>query len=276
MKACFFAFLLFFGSTMISRAAAASEFDSVFQSLLDKKQVSYRLLEDGRYELQTDSGVRTVSTDNIKKNFARDKDAEAVARFLETVLTIEQSMPGWDKAKAHLFPLLVSAELELGKGAVARTVSDKTLMVLVYHVEGSGEIRFVQAGDLDEWRISAAVAWETALEQLNERALKTDVTMLAADGVNLASIYAEEPYKASLLLAPGLKQRLPASMGWPVIAVAPARDFVYLLPKSEFEKAPGLGAVVVKEFKESGYPISTEVWELSDAGMTAIGEYPVE
>jgi hypothetical protein len=33
---------------------------------------------------------------------------------------------------------------------------------------------------------------------------------------------------------------------------------------------------VVREFRESGYPVSTEVWVLSNDGARAVGAYPVD
>jgi hypothetical protein len=35
-----------------------------------------------------------------------------------------------------------------------------------------------------------------------------------------------------------------------------------------------MGSVVVNEYRNSGYPITTEVLRVSDAGIEAIGRYP--
>lgn len=266
------------GLVSMSVAANASDFDRIFLSALTEKRLKFRALDEDRYEVDMPQGARSVYVGNVKRNFERDKDAAAIGRFVDRILAIQpqESLPNWAEAKRHLFPLLESSEVEVGKETITRSKSDRTKIMLAFHVEGSGEIRFVQSFDLERWGVSSAVAWQTAFDQLNERAMKTEVTLLDAGGVSLALISAEEPYKASLLLASNLRKRVPPSLGWPLVAVAPARDFVYLLSKAELQNAPGLGTVVVREFKQSGYPISTEVWELSDSGIEAIGEYPVK
>lgn len=167
-----------------------------------------------------------------------------------------------------------AANVEIDEKTVARSITSETRVVLAFHVEGSGQIRFVRSSDLKDWKVTAEDAWEVAFAELERRASRTEVEILPAGELVVASIFASEPYKASLLLARNLKERLPSSLGWPVIAVAPARDFVYLVRKTDFEKAGGLGAIVLREFNNSGYPISTEVWEISDTGMDAVGYYP--
>ena len=62
-------------------------------------------------------------------------------------------------------------------------------------------------------------------------------------------------------------------MGWPVLAVAPARDFVYVLSTDHTKFLPRLGAVVMREYQESGYPITAEVLSIDDNGITAIGSF---
>jgi hypothetical protein len=270
--------LMLIGSVVMGGVESPSEFDKVFLSALRERDLTFRALSEERYEVETPSGVRDVYIGNIKRNFERDRDPGAVTRFLENILAVrsKESMGDWTEAKRHLFPLLESAEVVRGTGTVVQFKTESTRIALVFHVEGSGDLRFVRSSDLEHWGTSVETAWEAAFEQLNMRASRTEVTILDAGGLNLASISAEEPYKASLLLAPKLKSRIPPSLGWPLVAVAPARDFVYLLPKVDLKKATGLGAVVVREFKNSGYPISTEVWELSDSGLESIGEYPVK
>ena len=63
---------------------------------------------------------------------------------------------------------------------------------------------------------------------------------------------------------------------WPaaVLGVMPARDFLYLWNATEKGFVNRLGGVVVREFEASPYPISRDVFEVSDGGLRAIGEFP--
>jgi hypothetical protein len=65
-------------------------------------------------------------------------------------------------------------------------------------------------------------------------------------------------------------------IGWPVYVVIPSRDFVYLFSVQDGELIPRIGSVVVEEYKESGYPLTTDVLEISDTGIEPIGTFPVD
>ena len=58
------------------------------------------------------------------------------------------------------------------------------------------------------------------------------------------------------------------------MAVVPDRDFLYLWAARHTEFAGRVGGVVVREFAKASYPISTEIYEISDAGIRAIGTFP--
>jgi hypothetical protein len=80
--------------------------------------------------------------------------------------------------------------------------------------------------------------------------------------------------KASLIFAPAFRRFVEADVGWPVLVVIPCRDFIYLLAEQDQALLGRMGGVVQKEFRESGYPITTEVLRLSDQGIEAIGKFP--
>jgi hypothetical protein len=90
-----------------------------------------------------------------------------------------------------------------------------------------------------------------------------------------ASSYLESDFlpKASLLLAPGLAESVREHLGWPVRAIAPARDFLMLWPAENADVVPRIARTALTEFSEGSYPLSTEVLEVGDAGVRAIGEF---
>src|SRR5262249_16042687 len=56
-------------------------------------------------------------------------------------------------------------------------------------------------------------------------------------------------------------------------AVMPCRDFVYVLNQRDEPLLGRMGHVVLHEYEKSGYPISTEVFEIADQGLRAIGDF---
>jgi hypothetical protein len=56
--------------------------------------------------------------------------------------------------------------------------------------------------------------------------------------------------------------------------VVPCRDFEYVNSVKDGGFLGRLGGVVVKQYRESGYPITKDVLEVSNAGIVAIGKFP--
>jgi hypothetical protein len=100
----------------------------------------------------------------------------------------------------------------------------------------------------------------------------TEVSFTEIKGDKLGMLKVEEPYKAALILTKTLKDKVSNELGWPIFAVAPTRDFVYLFSKHS-SLVNKVGQVVIREFNNSGYPISTDVWELNDNEQKVIGTY---
>ena len=83
--------------------------------------------------------------------------------------------------------------------------------------------------------------------------------------------------KGALLFAPTMKEKIKSDFGFPFYAVIPVRDFCYIFSEKDFEFFSGrIGQVVVDEYKQSGYPITTEILKFTDKGVEAVGKYPVE
>ena len=156
-----------------------------------------------------------------------------------------------------------------------KKISDESAILLSYYNKDSNQIRWLHESDLKERNISSDIAWEQAVSNLDKIMENTEITYTEIEGEKLGMIQADEPYKASLILSNTIKGKVVGDIGWPIYAVAPARDFVYLFSKGG-DLINKVGNVVVREYKNSGYPISTEVWELSDKKQEPIGAFPSE
>ena len=96
------------------------------------------------------------------------------------------------------------------------------------------------------------------------------VTYPAPGGAALLSFAAALPSKASLLLAPSLRAAVEGTTGWPVLAVVPDRDFLYLWAAGYRDLIGRLAGVVIREHARAPYPLSPEVFEIGDS-IRAIG-----
>lgn len=251
------------------------EIEGLFENELTKRNVSFTKMEEGVYEVETSESKITISIHNMRLNYLRDKDSEIINRFVDNILQIIPDLPSWDILKSFIYPSLEPSDYEGLNELVHKKLTDKTVIILTYYNSENNQIRFLDETDLKELSIDVNQVWEQAFLNLDKIMDETKVDFTDIDGQMLGMLEAHEPYKASLILSTKLKDKVSKQIGWPIYAVSPARDFVYL-----FSKEGGLmnkvGNVVVREYQNSGYPISTEVWELSDSKQIAIGAYPSE
>lgn len=253
-----------------------ADFDDRFVAAMDERQWPYERIGDGIYRVRINGQTLTINSRNVRAEAIRDDDAGAIDRFLDRAAAPLRALPPWAEASVNLFPMIDSTAVELGPENVSRELSDHARTVLVHYAPKQGMLFFVRDSDLAAWRVSADDAWAAADQSFRAVVAGTRVELIKRGDLVLGMLHAPEPYKASMILSPALKSQLPEELGWPVLAVAPARDFVYLFRKDDEEALARLGTVVVREFRGSGYPVSPEVWELSDDGARAIGAYPVE
>jgi hypothetical protein len=74
-----------------------------------------------------------------------------------------------------------------------------------------------------------------------------------------------------------MKEKLNKDFGFPFYAVIPVRDFCYIFSEKDFEFFSNrIGEVVVEEYKNSGYPITTEILKFTENGIKSVGKYPVK
>lgn len=252
------------------------DFDKLFVEGLNTRGVAFVASGDGTYKVHVKGRELTLNTQNIRAEVLRDKQPEEIGRFLDHALAAVPELPAWSQASQHLFPMIESIAVDLGPDTVSTDLSDRAKVVLALYRPGASSVRLVAQSDLLAWGVSPEEAWSAAHTAFKAVVADTKVEVLRAGNLALGAVHAFEPYKASVILSPSLRSRIPEELGWPILAVAPARDFVYLLRRDDRDALARVGAVVVREFRESGYPVSTEIWELSDDGVEAIGEFPVE
>ena len=116
-------------------------------------------------------------------------------------------------------------------------------------------------------------AWQAAYANMATLLRNTPVQVEIIDDMKLGMFDSESVFKASLIFSPNLKEVLAPKLGWPVYAVIPCRDFVYFFHSKDL--IPRVGKTVVEEYKSSGYPITPDVFVISDSGIEAMGTFPV-
>jgi hypothetical protein len=246
----------------------------LFEQELKRRGVEFSVdPESGRHSLSINGMHILVSLENLNRSLAQGDDVECVARFVETVVETGSNTIA-DLSSQQLYWAMEPNDYE--EPADFRvSLSRRVDRVLVHKSPDDRAISWVSHDMLERLGLSEAEAQGTAFDNLALSLREATVAWSDVDGVRLAYLNTPLPFKASLLLAPNLREVVEEAIGWPVLAVAPDRGFLYFWAAEHAEFAGRVGAVAVREYRQAAYPLSTEVFEISDGGCRAIGEFPI-
>jgi uncharacterized protein YtpQ (UPF0354 family) len=246
---------------------------NAFEHELGKRNVRFGLEQGtGRYRLQNDGTELLVSIENLERDVANDGDLSRVTRFVDTVLTTKVT----DEAQLDPKRLFWCFEPNdyVDKADYRKTVSDRVDRVLVLLSGDNTQITWVTPAMLAKANLAEDIAGTIAFENLSREMLNTKIEFSEIDGVRLGYLNTTLPFKASLLMAPNLKTCVENQVGWPLMAVAPDRDFLYLWAAKHEQFVNRVGSTTVEQHAKASYPLSTEVYSVSDSGLRAVGEFP--
>jgi hypothetical protein len=246
---------------------------ALFEQELTRRGIAFR--PDGgpdRYVIDHAGTELFVSLHNVSRDYARDHDAGCITRFVESVLSPRVEKHSWGDARTSVLlcfePSDYAEPLELRK-----PISNRVDRVPVHFDPTHGLISWITPDMLERWQISLDELELEAAKNLAAALKNATVQHKDIDGVLLGHLETTLPFKTALLLAPNLKEVVAPLLGWPLYAVMPDRDFLFLWDSQRTDFIGRVGRVVIDEFAQAPYPISTEVFEVSDSGIKAIGAF---
>lgn len=224
-----------------------------------------------RLVIHRQDGDSTLCLDNLRKEVAQNEDPTRIQRFFDS---IEASWLS-DKVplnQANLFWTLEPNDYH-EKPYVFEPVSSQVDQVLINFNRSAGLLNFVTPEMLESSRLTQAQAMDAAWDNLDIVLKDSKMECIDVEGTKLGMVSTQIPFKTALLLAPSLKAFVQSDLGWPILAVAPTRDFLYIWSAEDREFMSKVGSVVLNECAKGAYPVSTEVFEIDDEGIGAIGAF---
>lgn len=258
-----------------SKSVVEMTFDAnaIFEKELLRRGVSFVRKSEHEYTIDLEGWEVTANLINARRNAERDQNADAIKRFVDHVLATRPSTrPQWSEASTLLFFSAESADQDFGD-AITSVVTSEIRRVLTLTDKDETKITWVSSRMCDDWGVTTKQATSAAAANQNRLLDGIQLEIGDVDGHALGMVPIESPYKASVIFAGNFKKLVEPMLGWPVLVVVPCRDFIYVMADNSpiLQK---LGSVVVNEFRNSGYPITTEVLRITDEGIEAIGKYP--
>jgi hypothetical protein len=246
---------------------------ALFEDELQRRGYTFTIdAESGRHVVGVGAWRMLVSLDNLQRDVAGDGDAGNVSKFVDAVVASSGASEAALSADQLYWCLEPSDYQERADFRVA--MSDRVDRVLV-HLSSDGRlVTWVTPAMLSLLGLSESDAGTRAFTNLGRALSKATVESKDVDSVQLGFIGTSLPFKAAFILAPNLREVAGAVLGWPLMAVVPDRDFLYLWAARHADFVQRVGGVVVREYSQASHPISTEVYEITDQKIRAIGEFP--
>lgn len=253
----------------------SAEVATLFLDELARRNIEVTLDDEGNYCLDAHGLSLKISLENLSRDFERDRDPDRIVTFVDTI-TNSLVLPGWEEAEGRVRWQLEPSDHHFGD-TLREEVSEKVALVLVYVDPTETQIRWLTAADAAEWNKTRGELMAAAQRNMDRLLRQAKLETTDIDEHQLGMVSTDlVAFKAALLFCPSLKQMVEPMLGWPLFAVMPCRDFVYVLNQSDEPLLGRMGHVVVREYEQSGYPISTEVFEITDEAVRAIGDYQPE
>lgn len=250
--------------------------NSIFEAKMKEHGIAFEIDENGLYVIRVEGTTFTVNLENVAKDYQRDQDPDAIRRFADRLLAdYNESTPDWRAVQPFIrFQLEPDDYADGFNGTLNSRVDDDLVKVFVYTPEDGSRITWISDDTVARWGVSTSQVIATAERNMRKIAAESQIELKEIDGIKVGMISTEEfPFKASILLADNFKELVEPHLGFPVYAVAPCRDFVFLIPHNNKDFLGRLGGVVKKEYHESGHSVTMDVLEITEAGVTAIGSF---
>ncbi|MBN1800526.1 MAG: hypothetical protein JW891_03420 [Candidatus Lokiarchaeota archaeon] len=247
----------------------------LFEELLLEKNIEIISQTEKTYIINNGSSKLNVTIENLEKEYDRVKSPEIVRLFVDQILNIQEVPSEWQKASKRIFLSLEPSNYDF-ENIIYEKITEFTNMVAVYVDENDFGMTWITTNMLQEWNVDIKELRQVAKENMRELFNSVPLKILNFNQTPIVCFETNSLLKASLILSPQLKSKIKSLIGWPILALVPCRDFVYILSEKNLDLVNRLGGIVLKEFSCSGYPLTTEVLKISDNGITAIGKFRFE
>jgi len=231
--------------------------------------------DEGQIHIDFDDNTLKISLNNVRKSYEQDGTLDHLENLVQSIrdYMMEEQIPAWPESEEKVFWSLFPGNFEFGNHINERVTSDFHKYYVSYV---NGQYVWINHKQLSIWNISEHEFKKQVDKNMNDLLEKSTNEVLEMEsGARLAYFNTEmEELKSALLLSKNLKLKISPVIGYPVYCVLPVRDFCYMFNEQDKDELiNALGETVLKEYRNSGYEISTEILKISNAGIEPIGKY---
>ncbi|PIF34620.1 hypothetical protein CLU81_5281 [Flavobacterium sp. 9] len=244
-----------------------------FKTQLESKGLAIDSIDkDGFILIDVEGSELKVSLENVRRNYERDSDDRHIVDLVNVIVSHSLEKEDWEIIKDKVYIQFFPNDFEFENLAHEKVTDEFSK---VFMVNTNNNFSFISHDDLIDWNLDLEELKKQVDLNLDTLLDKVQVEVEDLDNHKLGMIDIEEVWlKSACLFSSKIKDLVKNNIGFPFYAVIPVRDFCYIFGEQDFEYfSERLGPIVVEEYENSGYPITTEILKFTDNGVKAMGKY---
>jgi hypothetical protein len=224
--------------------------------------------------IKHDENTLKISLDNVRRSYEQEGTFDHLGNLVDSIHShlMEVPIPSWEQAYLKVYFSLFPSDYDFGD-FLHEKVTDDFHKTYIYY--DSGQYIWINYDQLKEWQVEEQVFKQQVEFNMNVLLDDSSIEITETeDGLRLAFFETNiEGVKSALLFTQNLKDKVEPLLGWPIYCVLPVRDFCYMFSQQDEGLLTHLGEIVLNEYGNSAYPVTTEALLLSDDGIKIVGKY---
>lgn len=243
-----------------------------FKKQLGDKGISIERIDtDGNYVVKHQGAEYIISLENASSNAIRDNSMSHIDTLVSSIPVTQKEFKNFAEIRMQIFPSYESKEFFTGN-AVNDAFSEKALVRFVIFQDG--KLIYIGKNDLKQWNLDVPKLKSLAFANLETEFNKSEIEVSEIEGRKLYHINADFPLKSTFLGTKKFYSKLSPKLGRDIYAVMPVRDFCYFFSGADKDFfLSRIGQTVQKEYAESGYKISKELFQINSSGVKPVGTF---
>ena len=244
-----------------------------FKSEIEKAGLSInRIDEDGFLFIEKDDLDYKIHLENSIRDYESNESFHTVDTVIKSLTEPEPEIPNWTESQNYIYSSLVPNDSFDNADILNQEFDSDLSKIFVYYK--TDLIHWITNHQLENWGIDKSLIFEQANSNINRVLNKTELEVQNLEGHKLCFFDTDFFMKSELLLSTDLKAKMKKEIGWPIYCVFPVRDFIYMFGKNDFDYFSNrIGSIVIEEYENTQYPITTGIYEIGDNGFELKGKY---
>jgi len=246
-----------------------------FKIRLEDLGLTIDKIDDGDF-IYIEHGENTlkISLDNVRRSYEQEGTFDHLDNLVNSIHShlMEVPIPAWEEAHLNVYCSLFPSDYDFCN-FLHEKITDDFHKTYIYY--DSGQYIWINYDQLREWQIEEQMFKQQVEINMNVLLGNSNIEITETeDALRLAFFETSiEGVKSALLFSQNLKEKVEPLLGWPIYCVLPVRDFCYMFSQKDEGLLSRLGEIVLDEYSNSAYPVTTEALLLSDDGIKTVGKY---